>query len=89
MGQASTLDSLGLVHRRLGDHDRAVDCYDRALALFREVGDRFYEAETLTHLGDAHEQKDPARARRHWSAARDILADLSHPAAADLEAKLA
>ncbi|WP_458248233.1 tetratricopeptide repeat protein [Streptomyces sp. MAI_2237] len=54
-GQAHTCDSLGRIHRHLGRHADAVECHDRALALFRRTGDRRSEAIGLTYLGDTHE----------------------------------
>ena len=48
------MDSLGFIHHHLGHRSRAVACYHRALELYREFGDRYYEAGTLTRLGDTY-----------------------------------
>jgi tetratricopeptide (TPR) repeat protein len=45
---------LGYAHHHLGQYRDAVACYQRALALFRETEDRYFEADTLAHLGDTH-----------------------------------
>ena len=88
-GQASTLDSLGYVHHRVGDPARAAACYEQALELFRALGDRFYEADTLTHLGDAWQAAgDEDVARQAWRDALRILAELRHPDAAAVQARL-
>ena len=50
-GQAETLDSLG--YATIGSAGPpAVACYRRALALFREFGDRYNEADSTASLGD-------------------------------------
>ena len=51
---ASTWDTLGCAYQELGRHARAADCFRRALDLSRPVGDRYYEAFVLGHLGDTH-----------------------------------
>jgi catechol 2,3-dioxygenase-like lactoylglutathione lyase family enzyme len=50
--QAAAWDSLGYTHHHLGCHTQAVISYQRALGLYRELGNRYYQADTLTHLGD-------------------------------------
>jgi hypothetical protein len=56
-----------------------VSCYHRSLALFREVGERYYEADTLGHLADAHEAAgDLVAARRALRQALVILDELRH-----------
>ena len=49
----------------LHHHQQALSCYRRALDLYRETGDRFNEAESLTHLGDAEEVRARLDARGH------------------------
>jgi hypothetical protein len=51
-GHPRTAD-LGLVYARLGRHQQAADHQQQALGLFREMGDRSGEAETLNSLGEA------------------------------------
>lgn len=83
----------GGVHRRrqaAAALRRPAACYIRALSLFREVGDRFSEAETLTNLGDTrHAAGELAQARQAWQQALAILNDLHHPKASQVRAKLA
>jgi hypothetical protein len=58
--------------------------------MFRELGDRFNEADVLAHLGDYHRDTgDPAAAIQHWRRALAILDELHHPNAAKVRAKLA
>jgi tetratricopeptide (TPR) repeat protein len=88
-GEASTWDSLGFVWQRLGDHAEAAACFLRAVALHREMGSRFDLAMALAHLGDTHVSTgDRGAARRVWAEALTILADLHHPEAFDVRAKL-
>jgi tetratricopeptide (TPR) repeat protein/transcriptional regulator with XRE-family HTH domain len=84
------LDSLGYIEHQLGDFAAAVSCYRRALSLCRDTGARFNEVEILTHLGDAHHAAGELRqAREAWRQALTILADLDHPDAEKVRAKLA
>ena len=78
--QAATWDSLGYAHHHLGHHAQAITCYQQALDLFRDLGDRYDEADTLTHLGDTHHAAgDPDAARDAWQQALTILDELDHP----------
>jgi tetratricopeptide (TPR) repeat protein len=79
-GRADTCDSLGYIHHQLGDHRRAIACFEQALDLFTATGDRYSEASTLGHLGDSHHAAgDPDTARTAWRGALTILRQLGHP----------
>jgi tetratricopeptide (TPR) repeat protein len=82
-------DSSGLAHHHLGEHDQAIACYKRALEIYRELGDRQYEADTMSHLGDAHHAVGAtATARRFWRQALAILDEIGHHEADGIRAKL-
>lgn len=88
-GRADTWDSLGYAHHQLGRHGEAAACYERALALWHDLGDRYQMGMTLLRLGDARRgggERDAARAA--WRRAVDILDALRHPEAAAVRAKL-
>jgi tetratricopeptide (TPR) repeat protein len=88
--EAATLDSLGYAHHHLGDHAESIACYQRALDLYREVGDRWGQAETLGHTGDVHHAAGHRQqACQAWEEALAILEDLQHPDAGQIRAKLA
>lgn len=88
-GEAGTWDTLGFVWQRLGDHAEAAACFLRAVALEREMGSRFNLAMALAHLGDTHVSTGDLRAARLvWAEALTILADLHHPEAFEVRAKL-
>jgi tetratricopeptide (TPR) repeat protein len=88
-GAAYTWDSLGFVHHGLAEHAEAAACYRRAVDLFQDLDERYYEADTLTRLGDVHEAAgDPEAARRAWERAHEILGELNHPDAESVRAKL-
>nr|BFE72565.1 hypothetical protein GCM10020092_058660 [Actinoplanes digitatis] len=42
------------MHEGLGDRQRALDYYQQALPITREVGDRASEATTLNNIGSVH-----------------------------------
>jgi tetratricopeptide (TPR) repeat protein len=88
-GQAYALDSLGFGYHRLGRHDLAADSYRHAIELHRVLQDSYQEADTLVHLGDTlHTGGDGDAARAAWREALDILTDLDHPDAEDVQTRL-
>lgn len=52
-GKCTALALLGDVHYNLNDFGRAVEAYGSALELWRTIGDRYQEAETLVRLADS------------------------------------
>ena len=89
IGEGETWDSLGYAHYRRRDHARAIACYQRALNLLRETGARYSEAMTLVNLGDTQNATGNTDAARNtWLDAVQILADLGHPHATEVRAKL-
>ena len=50
-GEATTLNNIGAVYDALGDKRKALDFYEQALPLQRQVGDRGGEATTLNNIG--------------------------------------
>jgi tetratricopeptide (TPR) repeat protein len=75
---------------RADDSGEAAACYERALTIFRTLGDRWGEADTLTNLGDIrHAAGELLHAREAWQQALDILNDFQRPDAAKVRAKLA
>ncbi|MFI2713356.1 NB-ARC domain-containing protein [Micromonospora sp. NPDC018662] len=79
-GEASAWDTLGRLSTHLGDPGQADRCYAHALALFRELGDQFFEAEVLMHRAeDRWAAGDQDAARADWSASARILEGLHHP----------
>jgi DNA-binding SARP family transcriptional activator/tetratricopeptide (TPR) repeat protein len=85
-----TWDSLGYAHDHLGHHAEAVDCFQTALRLFRQFGDRYNEAVTLSRLGDAHEHAgDREGANGVWRQALDIFEALDRSEAEAVRIKLA
>lgn len=73
-------DSVGYAYHRLGDHGRALVCYQHALGSFRDLGNRFLGADTLTNIGDTDLAAGAADAAacRAWRDALSILDDLDH-----------
>ena len=89
MGAAHARDSLGMVHHQLGRHDEALACYRGALALFRDQHDRKHEAIVLAHIGDTHAAAGSRLAARDvWRLALDVFAEIDHPDADEVRAKL-
>ena len=84
-------DSLGYAEHHLGNLGEAAACYQQALSLHREAGDRFTEAEALAHLGETYQAVgNLAQAREAWQQAVVIFDDMgNHDAAARVRAMLA
>jgi len=83
-------DSLGYIEQRLGNVPTAATHYHRALGVFREFGERPYEADILTRLGDAYGAAgELSRARESLRQALAIFDDLGHPDTGKVRAKLA
>jgi hypothetical protein len=58
-------------------------------AAYQELTDRFNEADTLNHLGDAHHDAgDIQAARATWARAVRILDEIDHPDGDRVRAKL-
>lgn len=61
--------------RGIGEHGTAVDYYQRALALFRDAGDNYQEADTLDDLTETrHALGQHAEARDIWLQAVTLYA---------------
>ena len=52
-GEASALNNLGGTYNAFGETSRALDPFQRALAIHRQTGNRKGEATTLNNLGTA------------------------------------
>jgi DNA-binding SARP family transcriptional activator/tetratricopeptide (TPR) repeat protein len=87
--EAGIWDTLGYAEHQSGDYAAAVACYQRALGLFREFGDRYCQATVLVHLGDTrHAAGQSELARGAWREAVAILDALHHPYAGTVRARL-
>ena len=89
-GQAATLDSLGFAYDRLGERDRAVDCYEQAIKLFRD------SAGPVSRGGNPHparghpgrDEGDRFAAADAWRLAARIYQELGDPAAEEVRRRL-
>lgn len=78
-GRADTLHSLGRLYRSSGNLPKAVESYDRALQLRREIGDRQGEAVTLSDLASAYRDLDaPEKALEPYQRALQIFVELGN-----------
>src|SRR6185312_15072926 len=74
---------------QLGDYVQAASCFQEAVRLFGQFGDRWGRAWALAHLGDARfAVGSPMMARQAWQQALAVLEDLRHPDAEPVRAKL-
>jgi len=88
-GLAEAWDTLGFVHQLRGEFRPAVRCYERAVYLFWRLDSTYDRATVLIHLGESRALAGQRwAARSAWERALAILAELSHPDAAAIEAKL-
>ena len=82
-----TLNNLGMAYADLRKLEQAIDCFQGALAIRREAGDRYGEGITLTNLGGAYQKmRQPDRAAACWrDAAAAMRATGDHEEAGVLE----
>jgi tetratricopeptide (TPR) repeat protein len=72
-GEADTLDSLGYIAHRTGDHLQALGHYQEALKLCRDANDASHEVNTLDHLGETRAALgQPDQARAAWEQALEL-----------------
>jgi tetratricopeptide (TPR) repeat protein len=91
LGESLTLQILGCVRLRTGDHRGAVTLLRQAADVCRTTGDRYHLADMLDDLGDAHlAAGNRESARDCWRQALATFEDLGlQPRAAQARAKLA
>ena len=86
---ALTWDSLGYVRHLLGEHEAAVSCYQRAAAIFTDIGATLNRAEALINLGDTYAAAgDRQAARDQWQEALEVFELSHHPETERLRAKI-
>ena len=76
-GEGNHLGNLGLAYAALGDARRAIDYYEQALAIDREIGDWRGEGVDLANLGNAYtDQGDARRAIDYYEQALAIAKEI-------------
>jgi tetratricopeptide (TPR) repeat protein len=82
-------DSIGYAHHHSGEPGAAVEAYQRAIQVWRELGVRYAEADTLVRLGEAYRAAgDDTAAVAAWRQALTLLKELNHPDVAAVQARL-
>ncbi len=72
-GTAAVDNNLGMVYAKLGEYSKAVDYCERALTIFRKLGDTENEFNTLTGLGNIYKGcRQYAKAVEHYEKALAI-----------------
>lgn len=87
--EGSARADLGVIRARRGQFAAAIGQFEEALRLFRAVGQRPLEADTLLSMGDAlarHGQEDAAG--RAWQQAYLMYAAFRQPQAEDARERL-
>jgi len=80
LGQAGALNNLGVIAYTKRDPAKAVDYFNRALALWQSEGDLAGQAESLTNLGLTYgDSGDVNRARECFDKALDLAKAAGHP----------
>jgi tetratricopeptide (TPR) repeat protein len=77
---AMTQNNLGLAYARLGEVRKAIECYEQALAISREIGDRRGEGTDLGNLGLAYvDLGDYTASLKHLLPGLAILQSIESP----------
>jgi tetratricopeptide (TPR) repeat protein len=72
--EAGALDNLGLAYQQLRRFQEAISCYQDALVIRRETGDRRGEAQTLSNLGLAYQELQQLdKAAGYWRDAATVM----------------
>jgi tetratricopeptide (TPR) repeat protein len=88
-GQASAVDGLGFTYHQLGEYAAAIDRYEQALLLWREVGNTYFAADTFARMGESHNAAgDAEAARTAYGQAIEIFDSLNHRNAEQVRAML-
>ncbi len=67
------LGNLGIAYKNLGDPRKAIEYYEQALVIAREIGDRKGEGNQLGNLGNAYSDLgDPRKAIEYYEKALEI-----------------
>ncbi len=84
------MDNLGSAYYLLGDTQKGIEYYERALAITREIGDRRGEGNSLANLGLALDKLGHRdQAIRFTREALQILEQIESPKAEKAERQLA
>jgi tetratricopeptide (TPR) repeat protein len=84
------LGNLGNAYAALGDARKAIEFYEKQLAIAREIGDRGGEGDALANMGMAYKKLgDKEKAKALWQAALAIYRAIESPHAKTVEAWLA
>lgn len=87
-GCANCFLTMGMICHGSGDHLTAVSYYERSSTLDKQLGDHYWQAICLEHLGETHEALGRrGAAQRCWRDAFTILDTLGHPEAARLRGR--
>lgn len=75
--QATGVHDLGWAHERIGEKKRALEYYEKALPLSRQVGDRSGEATTLNNIGRVYSALgEKKKALEYYEKALPLLRDI-------------
>ncbi|MEW6212440.1 MAG: tetratricopeptide repeat protein, partial [Acidobacteriota bacterium] len=76
-GEADALLFLGLSHRRMGDNQKAMELYTRALPLYRQTGQRQRQSAILSNLASIYDSRGQADlARDHFKQSLAIAVEI-------------
>jgi tetratricopeptide (TPR) repeat protein len=74
------LGDIGYCHALLGQYAEAIACCERSVGPWRELADRFNEADTLDQLGNVQRSAgDLGAARQTWTRAVRNFDEIDHP----------
>jgi DNA-binding SARP family transcriptional activator len=83
LAEAQALINLGIVYYRQGGNPnlkKAIAHYDRALAIYDELGARYGQAQALDNLAGAHEKRGELdTATEHWQQAFQMFKEVGAP----------
>jgi tetratricopeptide (TPR) repeat protein len=89
-GEGIALSSLGIAYSGMGESRRAIEFFEQAIVIDREMGDHRGEGEDLSNLSMAlNEVGERSEAMKYAELALTIFEEIKDPRAAALRAQLA
>jgi tetratricopeptide (TPR) repeat protein len=83
-GKAANFETMGFIATGLGHLAEAMEWYENCLGIFRDIENRFHEADLLERIGDLHEAMNRSQAAREiWEEARKIYDEQDRATEAD------
>jgi|GEM_PF-1748768 len=78
-GMGASLNSMGTVYHKIGDHKEALKAYEQSLEIFKKAGEKRKIAAVLSNIGTVFsDQRDYKRALEYYSASLEYRSQIGY-----------